>query len=70
MSDLTKRKTLPHQTICDDCAFGTVLNNKSNIKLQCTHPAESGVNCSTVTFCNSFQPMHEVDSPCVSFDDE
>lgn len=65
MRNLTKLK-LPHQTICHDCAFQTLLNNK----LECTHPAELEVNCSTVVFCNSFQPMHEVDSPCVSFDDK
>ena len=57
------------KTICNECAFHTLLN-KLNNKMQCTHPEESGVNCSTVIFCNSFQPMHEVDSPCVSFDDE
>ncbi|BAY82005.1 hypothetical protein NIES267_14830 [Calothrix parasitica NIES-267] len=59
------------KTICNDCAFHSLLDNKLlNNKLQCTHPEESGVNCSTVIFCNSFQPTHEVDSPCVSFDDE
>ncbi|AFY57030.1 hypothetical protein Riv7116_4611 [Rivularia sp. PCC 7116] len=70
MSDLIKRKTYSVKTICNDCAFHTFLNTKLNTKLQCTHPEELPVNCSKVTFCNSFQPMQEVDSPCVSFDDE
>ena len=53
-----------YKTICQDCAF--------YVKLQCTHPDESGVDCATVNFCNSFTPAVEIDSPCVSFgnDDE
>ncbi|QXE22482.1 hypothetical protein B6N60_01165 [Richelia sinica FACHB-800] len=35
--------------------------------VECVHPDEAGVNCSTVTFCSSFQPLVEVDSPCVTF---
>ncbi|MFN5592180.1 MAG: hypothetical protein ACK482_01800 [Aphanizomenon sp.] len=48
-----------HKTICQDCAF--------YVKLDCTHPDESGVNCATVNFCSSFTPAVEIDSPCVSF---
>lgn len=66
MSDLTKHQSSQHKTICNDCAFHVFLKNIR----QCTHPEESKVNCSHVIFCNSFQPMQEVDSPCVSFDDE
>ena len=66
MSNSSDRQKLKSQTICNDCAFHTLSNNT----LQCTHPDELKVNCSTVMFCNSFQPMEEVDSPCVSFDDK
>lgn len=54
------------QTMCRDCAF--------HIKVQgvteCIHPDEMEVNCSTVIFCNSFQPAQPIDSPCVSFGNE
>jgi hypothetical protein len=50
---------LLHKTICEECAF--------YIKLECTHPDEMAVNCAAVTFCNSFTPSVEIDSPCVSF---
>ncbi len=55
---------LLHKTICEECAF--------YINLECTHPDELAVNCAKVTFCNSFTPAVEIDSPCVSFcnDDE
>ncbi len=66
VSRFAYRQPLKRQTICNDCAFHTLSKNK----LQCTHPDELKVNCSSVIFCNSFQPMQEVDSPCVSFDDE
>lgn len=66
MPDSITNKSLKTKTICDECAF----HELSNDKLQCTHPDESKVNCSTVVFCSSFQPLEEVDSPCVSFDDE
>ncbi|MCJ8280521.1 MAG: hypothetical protein MJK14_11610 [Rivularia sp. ALOHA_DT_140] len=66
MSDLTQLQSSQSKTICSDCAFHTLLNHQ----MQCTHPEESEVNCYTVIFCNSFQPIEEVDSPCVSFDDE
>ncbi|MFM2061098.1 MAG: hypothetical protein RLZZ507_768 [Cyanobacteriota bacterium] len=51
-------------SICEECAFF--------MKLECTHPDELGVNCATVTFCSSFTPAVEIDSPCVTFgsDDE
>ncbi|MEM7552995.1 MAG: hypothetical protein AAF378_02670 [Cyanobacteria bacterium P01_A01_bin.84] len=51
--------------ICNDCAF---YNVNDRIK-ECTHPLELGIDCSRVVFCSSFQPLHEVDSPCVTFDD-
>lgn len=54
----------PHQTICQDCAFHT----KGQGTIECIHPDEFDVNCSTVIFCNSFQPAQEIDSPCVFFD--
>ena len=66
MSDSTKHQPSSRKTICNDCAFHTLVNGS----VQCTHPDELGVNCSTVIFCNSFQPAQEIDSPCVSFDDE
>ncbi|MFM7408979.1 MAG: hypothetical protein ACKO3K_20550 [Cuspidothrix sp.] len=50
------------RTICQDCAF--------YLNLQCTHPDESQVNSTTITFCNSFTPAVEIDSPCVSFADD
>jgi len=63
MSDSTAGQALPCKTICDDCAFHT----KVKEAMECIHPEELEVNCSTVVFCNSFQPSQEVDSPCVSF---
>lgn len=51
------------QTICNDCAFHV----ETGDTLTCIHPEELDVNCATVTFCNSFQPSQEVDSPCVTF---
>ncbi|BAY10996.1 hypothetical protein [Calothrix sp. NIES-2098] len=56
----------PHQTICQDCVFAS---NVTGV-MECNHPDELEVNCSTVIFCNSFQPTKEIDSPCVCFDDE
>ncbi len=64
MSDLTDRQPLLRKTICNECAFHTLVNGY----VECTHPDELGVNCSKVVFCSSFQPTQEVDSPCVSFD--
>lgn len=54
---------LPSQTICNDCAF----SSKVDRGMECSHPDELEVNCSTVVFCNSFQPVQEIDSPCVTF---
>jgi hypothetical protein len=54
---------LPSQTICNDCAF----SSKVDRGMECIHPDELEVNCSTVVFCNSFQPAQEIDSPCVTF---
>lgn len=52
-----------YQTMCNNCAFHVEGENT----IECIHPDESGVNCSTVIFCSSFQPAEEIDSPCVSF---
>ncbi|UKO99588.1 hypothetical protein L6494_07740 [Nostoc sp. UHCC 0870] len=54
---------MPCQTMCNDCAFHV----KTQESIECIHPDEIGVNCSTVIFCSSFQPAQEIDSPCVSF---
>jgi hypothetical protein len=51
------------KTICQDCAFHTHTQDSS----ECIHPDESGVDCAKVTFCSSFQPAQEIDSPCVCF---
>ena len=64
MSNLTRGQRSRRKTICNDCAFHAL----SNGCLECTNPDEVEVNCSTVVFCNSFQPAQEIDSPCVSFD--
>lgn len=56
-------QTLACQTICLDCVFHTQVAGT----ITCIHPDEAEVNCSTVTFCNSFQPTQEIESPCVSF---
>jgi hypothetical protein len=56
-------QALSRKTICNDCAFHVLLEKS----IKCLHPEESGVNCSAVIFCNSFQPVQEVDSPCVSY---
>jgi hypothetical protein len=55
-----------NQTICNDCIFSDIVESAP----QCLHPDEAGVNCSNVNFCNSFQPLQEIDSPCVSFSDD
>ncbi|MDJ0736887.1 MAG: hypothetical protein QNJ47_22940 [Nostocaceae cyanobacterium] len=54
------------KTICNDCVFYSLVNGSS----ECISPDKTGVNCSTVIFCNLFQPMTEVDSPCVSFGED
>ncbi|MBW4511819.1 MAG: hypothetical protein KME64_35750 [Scytonematopsis contorta HA4267-MV1] len=56
-------QALSCKTICNECVFH-ILVEKS---IKCLNPKEFGVNCSTVIFCNSFQPAQEVDSPCVSY---
>ncbi|MEM7725300.1 MAG: hypothetical protein AAF208_02880 [Cyanobacteria bacterium P01_A01_bin.45] len=53
-------------TICNDCVFYSINQEQT----ECTHPLEIGINCSKVVFCSSFQPLREVDSPCVTFDEE
>jgi hypothetical protein len=55
-----------NQTICHDCAFHTQVA----AIIQCIHPEKLGVNCATVIFCNSFQAGQEIDSPCVSFEED
>ncbi|MDJ0615294.1 MAG: hypothetical protein QNJ63_00890 [Calothrix sp. MO_192.B10] len=55
-----------HKTICNECVFYDLVESTP----QCLHPEEVGVNCSNVTFCNSFQPLQEIDSPCVSFSED
>ncbi|AFZ26389.1 hypothetical protein Cylst_4293 [Cylindrospermum stagnale PCC 7417] len=55
---------LSEKTICNDCAFYVEVKGST----ECIHPDEFEVNCSTVTFCSSFLPAVEVDSPCVTFD--
>jgi hypothetical protein len=55
---------MQHQTLCNDCAFHILIEKI----IECIHPDEIEINCSTVIFCNSFQPTQEIDSPCVSFD--
>ncbi|MBW4672750.1 MAG: hypothetical protein KME52_01485 [Desmonostoc geniculatum HA4340-LM1] len=66
MSDSMKDQTLPCKTICNDCAFYVLVEGT----IECIHPEEFGVNCSTVIFCNSFQPTQEVESPCVTYGDD
>lgn len=63
MSDSTSRQPLSCQTICHDCAFHSLVEEV----IECIHPDEIGVNCSTVIFCNSFEPTVKIDSPCVTF---
>ncbi|BAZ28779.1 hypothetical protein NIES4074_12130 [Cylindrospermum sp. NIES-4074] len=55
---------LNEKTICKDCAFYVEVEGST----ECIHPDEFEVNCATVTFCSSFTPSEEVDSPCVTFD--
>jgi putative hydrolase of HD superfamily len=49
--------------LCHDCAFHVTVADT----IECIHPDEFEVNCATVTFCSSFQPSEEIDSPCVTF---
>ncbi|MBD2679177.1 MULTISPECIES: hypothetical protein [Nostoc] len=65
MSNSIDAQPLPCKTICNDCAFHVLEG-----VVQCIHPDEAVVNCATVNFCNSFQPMQEVDSPCVTYGNE
>ncbi|MBE9205599.1 hypothetical protein IQ244_03555 [Nostoc sp. LEGE 06077] len=60
---MSPKPQLNVQTICNDCAFHV----KAESSIQCIHPDESDVNCAVVTFCSSFQPSEEIDSPCVTF---
>jgi hypothetical protein len=55
-------QTISDQSICQECAFC--------LDTECTHPDELNVNCATVSFCNSFTPAVEIDSPCVTFGEE
>lgn len=60
MSELINKR---NKTLCNDCIF-----HVSRIgTIECTHPEEFEINCYNITFCNSFQPMHEVESPCVAY---
>lgn len=60
MSELIDKR---NKTLCDDCIF-----HVSRIgAIECTHPEEFEINCYNVIFCSSFQPMHEVESPCVAY---
>jgi len=49
--------------LCHDCAFHVTVSDA----IECIHPDELAVNCASITFCSSFQPYEEVDSPCVTF---
>jgi putative hydrolases of HD superfamily len=49
--------------LCYDCAFHVTVADG----IECIHPDELEVNCANVTFCSSFQPREEIDSPCVTF---
>ncbi|ARV62897.1 hypothetical protein BZZ01_07290 [Nostocales cyanobacterium HT-58-2] len=62
----SNKEPLPYQTICLECIFHTLVEGA----IECIHPDELEANCSTVIFCNSFQSVQEVESPCVSFDYE
>ncbi|GJD18687.1 hypothetical protein RIVM261_036430 [Rivularia sp. IAM M-261] len=60
MSELINKR---NKTLCNDCIF-----HVSRIgAIECIHPDEFEINCYNVTFCSSFQPMHEVESPCVAY---
>jgi hypothetical protein len=59
MSSYTQPQLNSSKILCEDCAF--------YVGVECTNPDELGVNCATVIFCNSFTPLVEVDSPCVTF---
>jgi hypothetical protein len=60
------RQLSPCKTICNECIFHVLVEDLT----ECTNLDESGVNCSTVVFCSSFQPVEEIDSPCVSFSED
>lgn len=63
MSDSIYHQSLSSKTICNDCAFCTLVRGIT----ECIHPDEFEANCSTIIFCNSFQAIEETESPCVSF---
>jgi hypothetical protein len=54
------------QTICDECIFSTQISDLPT----CIHPDETKIDCTNVIFCSSFQPINEVESPCVSFGED
>ncbi len=62
--NLESQPALPYHMICNGCAFHIQVDGI----VECTHPEEGGVDCTTVKFCSSFQPNEEIDNPCVSFD--
>ncbi|MDM9379351.1 hypothetical protein QUB80_01335 [Chlorogloeopsis sp. ULAP01] len=66
MSNSIDAQPLPRETICNECAFHVLVEGV----VQCIHPDETGVNCANVNFCNSFQPMQVVDSPCVTYGED
>ncbi|BAY15557.1 hypothetical protein NIES21_13740 [Anabaenopsis circularis NIES-21] len=60
---ISQQSQLNCQTICNDCTFHV----KTESVIECIHPDELDVNCAVVSFCSSFQPREEIDSPCVTF---
>ncbi|MBF2005646.1 hypothetical protein ACF3DV_30445 [Chlorogloeopsis fritschii PCC 9212] len=66
MSDSINCQQILCKTICNECAFHLLVEGV----VQCIHPDEADVNCGTIAFCNSFQPIREVDSPCVTYDND
>ncbi|MEA5574601.1 hypothetical protein [Calothrix sp. UHCC 0171] len=66
MSNANNKQLSACPTICNECISHTFVEGLS----ECLHPDESGVNCATVIFCSSFQPIQQVDSPCISFGED
>jgi hypothetical protein len=63
---ISVRNISPSPTICDECVFSTQINDLPT----CINPDETKIDCKNVIFCSSFQPINEVESPCVSFGED
>jgi hypothetical protein len=63
---ISTQKISASPTICDECIFSVQINDLPT----CINPDETKIDCTNVIFCSSFQPINEVESPCVCFGED